>query len=479
MYHRVWKASTRTRSRYFLRFFTILTCGIFVFVFYFVNGIQRVDEPLLQLQPVEYSRPRCVWPIYWAGQSSKYTVLYNYVPADNLFGYNESITYTTHGTTKFLNHIENIAKRWNGPVSLAAYAPSTDFEDTLAVIQYLRQCSAPAIRQFTTFHLFFDTKYKPSISIPCSLDDYVPTVDCDNFVYPNTSFQSLNNLSYPVNVARNIARISAQTLYILPSDIELYPSVNLIPMFLDMIAQQRGGSAVRNATTNGTTSAVLVAANSTTVKPNASAVNDNATRNESTAASPKTLSKKKTRAAEAPTPSSSSCRTVYVLPLFEVDKSLQAPENKSELVALFKTQKVVPFHKFVCPECHRVPKQDDWLKYVPDNNTLSVIYSTKRHKPYQNWEPIYIGTNEEPLYDERLNWEGMSDKMTQAYEMCLLDYNFSILDNAFLVHAPGIKRYSKNLNSWRKEYVTENSKLRKQIKKELVSKHTPNNKCSL
>lgn len=63
--------------------------------------------------------------------------------------------------------------------------------------------------------------------------------------------------------------------------------------------------------------------------------------------------------------------------------------------------------------------------------------------------------------------------------MCLLDYNFSILDNAFLVHAPGIKHYSKSSSQWRKDYVKQNSKLRKQIKKELSSKYTVNTKCTL
>ena len=38
----------------------------------------------------------------------------------------------------------------------------------------------------------------------------------------------------------------------------------------------------------------------------------------------------------------------------------------------------------------------------------------KREKPYHRWEPIYIGTNEEPTYDERLTWEGRSDKMVQV-----------------------------------------------------------------
>lgn len=38
----------------------------------------------------------------------------------------------------------------------------------------------------------------------------------------------------------------------------------------------------------------------------------------------------------------------------------------------------------------------------------------KREFPYHRWEPIYIGTNQEPLYSELLTWEGQQDKMTQV-----------------------------------------------------------------
>lgn len=42
-----------------------------------------------------------------------------------------------------------------------------------------------------------------------------------------------------MNVARNVARDAALTHFILPSDIELYPSPNLVPRFLNMIARNR------------------------------------------------------------------------------------------------------------------------------------------------------------------------------------------------------------------------------------------------
>ena len=40
----------------------------------------------------------------------------------------------------------------------------------------------------------------------------------------------------------------------------------------------------------------------------------------------------------------------------------------------------------------------------------------KRTGTYRSWEPIFIGTHSDPLYDERLSWEGRSDKMTHVSE---------------------------------------------------------------
>ena len=58
---------------------------------------------------------------------------------------------------------------------------------------------------------------------------------------------------------------------------------------------------------------------------------------------------------------------------------------------------------------------------------MRVFRVAKRYWPYDHWEPIFIGTNAEPFYDERLTWEGRGDKMTQGYQMCVLDYEFHIL----------------------------------------------------
>ncbi|GBO00739.1 hypothetical protein AVEN_163847-1 [Araneus ventricosus] len=70
---------------------------------------------------------------------------------------------------------------------------------------------------------------------------------------------------------------------------------------------------------------------------------------------------------------------------------------------------------------HPIPvvvlRRDQWLKTLPEKGKedfLGVFQITKRQVPRTAWEPIYIGTNEEPLYDERLTWEGKRDKMSQV-----------------------------------------------------------------
>lgn len=85
-------------------------------------------------------------------------------------------------------------------------------------------------------------------------------------------------LKFPINVGRNIARDGATTHFILSSDIELLPSQNIIPDFLNMIRQN---SQYLRATTPG----------------------------------------------------------VFVLPPFEVEKNVLVPSNKKTLVSKIQVKK--------------------------------------------------------------------------------------------------------------------------------------------
>ena len=130
-------------------------------------------------------------------------------------------------------------------------------------------------------------------------------------------------------------------------------------------------------------------------------------------------------------------RSVFVLPIFEVNEDQSLPGTKAELLDLFHRKSAIWFHFELCPSCHLIPNARQWLR--SNESEMKISTMTRRVATYHRWEPLFVGTNKEPIYDERLSWEGKRDKMTHAYIMCLLDYKFNILSNAFLVHKAGIK----------------------------------------
>ncbi|XP_069193423.1 beta-1,4-glucuronyltransferase 1 [Procambarus clarkii] len=346
-----------------------------------------------------------------------YWVLQNYIPADMSFGCNESITFTTHADYTFLTNLDPVTARWQGPVSMSVYSPGEDFEATVATIMYLRECVSWEIRKLVTFHLIFHDAHAPR-EVPATEALLGRKIDCSSgppHLTNVTTYRRRMKLLYPINLARNVARLASQTYFVFPADVELYPSVNFIPEFFKMLK-----------------------------KPDVSNTTD---------------------------------PRVFVLSIFEVKNNVKVPETKNELLPLLKTGEAIPFHKHLCPACHRIPKAKEWLD-APVEPGMSVFHVAKRTLPHQSWEPIYVGTNQEPLYDERLSWEGKSDKMTQMYVMCLDKYEFHVLDTAFLVHRPGIKTLSRD--AFRNGVIaSQNTLLNTKIKPEYRLIYGSGNNCSL
>ncbi|KAL0276523.1 UNVERIFIED_CONTAM: hypothetical protein PYX00_004080 [Menopon gallinae] len=319
-------------------------------------------------------------------QRGDFWVLYNYVRSSRTFRCFESVTYTTHADYTFLDNLEPLLERWQGPVSVALHAPGTDFASTIESIQYLRECGSGLVAELVTFHVYFGSKHVPK-EIPKPRQVLEMHANCSNpppwaNVTAGQLYKTQHKLLYPVNIGRNIARESAVTHYLMASDIELYPSPGVIGHFLELVRRQDPPLLHKN---------------------------------------PK----------------------VFPLSIFELEADAPIPANKTQLIQMLKKGQAIPFHKQVCPGCHNVPRSKEWME-TPETAGLHVFHIGKRMGYYIHWEPIYIGTNQEPLYDERLSWEGKRDKMTQGYALCVLDYEFQILDNAFLVHKPGIKTYKKD-----------------------------------
>lgn len=319
-------------------------------------------------------------------QRGDYWVLYNYVRATKSHKCHESITYTTHADYSFMDNLVPLLERWQGPISIALHAPGTDFENTLESIAYLRDCTSPKVKELVTFHIYFSTKHVPK-EVPKHDNIFTESYNCSSVppfmnVSSENMYKAQKKLLYPVNVGRNVARETAQTNFMLASDIELYPSPNIIEKFLAMIAENTD-------------------------------------------------------------PLLSKEHKVFPLHIFEVSANQQVPDNKTMLMDMLSKGTAIPFHKKLCPGCHTVPKAKEW-QTAKETAGVHVFHVGKRTGYYVHWEPIFIGSHADPLYDERLSWEGKMDKMTQGYALCVMDYDFMILDNAFLVHKPGIKIYKKD-----------------------------------
>ncbi|XP_039436492.1 beta-1,4-glucuronyltransferase 1-like [Culex pipiens pallens] len=313
----------------------------------------------------------------------------------------ETITYTTHGDYRFLENVIPLLERWQGPLSVAVYAPGEEFDRTIRALRELLYCSRQSylVEEFASVHLYFDFDRMPpkaikhyqnliqqKLACPNTTNSFLtenatePTPQ-NNAAHSSSSSRSSNH-TYPVNVGRNIARDAAQTHFVLASDIELYPNPGFIDMFLRMVAHP--------------------VYRSTLDRPG-----------------------------------------VYVLPIFEVTDVSPVPEDKVELLGMLRRGEAIKFHEKICSSCHTVPSYRDWLRVVKVDQTMDILVTAKREGEFGRWEPIYVGTRKDPQYEERLCWEGKFDKMTQGYLMCVLEYDFHILDNGFLVHRPGIKTVSE------------------------------------
>lgn len=103
-------------------------------------------------------------------------------------------------------------------------------------------CVRKALKLRPISRLFQVPKHSRVFSEPynCSLTPPYLNVSSEQM------YKAQKKLLYPVNVGRNVARETAQTYYILASDIELYPSPNISSKFLDLIATNTGPLLSKN-----------------------------------------------------------------------------------------------------------------------------------------------------------------------------------------------------------------------------------------
>jgi beta-1,4-glucuronyltransferase 1 len=381
----------RRRISYILLFFALLTLSFFLF-WIPSDAIEEPSDFVAQddtvLTPKTFSRLKTILNCGDRSfepsiqQRQNYWILYNYVRAGHgSIECHKGVTFAAHADYSFMENLLPVVEKWRNPISLSLHAPGEDFEPTISSIRYIRDCTGSnLVKYYVTFHIYFPYTHLPK-SIP-DIDRLLEEpYDCTEtppyLIDPETTYKSRMNILFPINLARNIARELVLTHFHLVTDIELYPSPFMPERFLNMIA-----------------------------------------RNEY--------------------PLNRTNPRVFPLNIFEIEENQTVPNTKTELVKMLKIGTAVSFHKKICRRCHTVPQAVEW-SLQKDAATMEVFHIGKRTGKFYSWEPIFIGTSSDPMYDERLSWDGRRDKMPQGYIMCALDYDFMILSDAFIVHRPGIK----------------------------------------
>lgn len=254
------------------------------------------------------------------GAESAYRVVYYVIQGENVLHANKTITYCSHFTPEFIYYLVEIVVRWEGPISVSVFVPSSDASLTMCLLKRLCQC-IPEMSK-VSLHFVFPVEYPPDFA-PCDLSLIMPPGCSVPSVMLEKKLETFRNkelLAYPVNVARNVARVTARTTYVLVSDIELMPSKQLVSRFFTMLTklQDRNGNDFRAALKH----------------------------------------------------------FVYVVPVFEVDSDVTViPEVKSQLLDLYAQSKAIYFHRWVCLHCQRFPGLQRWIqrRHTAIDNSIQVV----------------------------------------------------------------------------------------------------------
>lgn len=242
-----------------------------------------------------------LYPSPEGGSKSSYRVIYNAIKgiAYTNCTKTQAVTYATQATPEFLYHLVEITRYWEGPISIAVYVPSYDLDLTMQIMTHLCHCYPGMLK--VSMHLFYPKRLRPKLRtieekmlsmLPTSttapsnetLEDllkkklenyrkldyntrakYIEWVrknkvermmmklplksivadlffrDCSGLdSYNFETYRKRNMLMYPINVGRNVARNASRTNYFLVSDIEMIPSYGLATKFLKMMRKLMG-----------------------------------------------------------------------------------------------------------------------------------------------------------------------------------------------------------------------------------------------
>ncbi|XP_061462445.1 beta-1,4-glucuronyltransferase 1 isoform X2 [Rhineura floridana] len=264
----------------------------------------------------------------------------------------QDVVLVTHTSLGNLHHAQRLAERWQGPISVALFAPgSVEVRLATAMVYALAALCAP-IRQLVRLHLVCHADQVAAFPELQDHGEFAHLQACvDVFAKlarlaagRRNYAMDVANASYPNNLLRNVAREAVGGHWMLVVDMDMVPSEGLREAFLAL-----------------------------------------------------------PRAADEERPG------VFVVPAFEIRHTRRIPGTKTELLQLYQVGEIRPFYEELCSRCQAPTNYSHWLN-LPVSSPLRVAYEVEWQDP---WEPFYIAASSVPLYDERFKQYGFN-RISQA-----------------------------------------------------------------
>ncbi|KAI6213096.1 N-acetyllactosaminide beta-1,3-N-acetylglucosaminyltransferase [Aphelenchoides besseyi] len=302
------------------------------------------------------------------------------------------ILFAVHATPQYFKHLKQQLETWDGLISLALVIPFSNDRSPMdlfriqMILETLDRVKSSYDNSRVALHLLFEMRTNK-------------TAECPDLIYNRPSNETLwdrsyadimvrdlerlcaSQLMYPINVARNVARLGVRTPLFVSGDIENIFSLDY---------ERRMRPLAWN---------ILYAAN----RP----------------------------------------RKVLVHRRFEVDSRDTVPRTLTALRMIFSRSRAVEFHRYVFLVGHKIPELGAWLLLHKElDNGTATLFRTYRYLN-EYWEPQYVARNDEtlPLHDETFPFRFRSNTHLGS-EMCRAGFTFAVVNDLFTVHV-GIKRQEK------------------------------------
>uniref|UniRef100_A0A0K0DWK3 N-acetyllactosaminide beta-1,3-N-acetylglucosaminyltransferase n=1 Tax=Strongyloides stercoralis TaxID=6248 RepID=A0A0K0DWK3_STRER len=266
--------------------------------------------------------------------NNEYCVSYYYwKDSMNLTSKNPRITLVLHATIRYINYLADQINMWEGPISVALYFPTP--EKVECIFHKHRYCAVYNssdilyFQALTHFKHIYDTK-KVSLHFFFKKNDFeqCPHIILKGIKVPNGNIlkkynkilSKINNLYkffdiYPINAARNMARLGKRTTLFLSGDIENYPSLHY---------ESKVAKLAKDLLLNNNRKLVLVHRR------------------------------------------------------FEVNDSSTIPRTKTELKKLYENKEAFVFHYHFSSGAHKIPKLKIWFNNTENMHETKIAFINEK-----------------------------------------------------------------------------------------------------